>query len=512
MRSTHLALLILLLVVKGALMLGSMPFLGIGLGPDEAQYWTWSRDLAWGYYSKPPGIAWQIWLGCLAFGQTELGVRLLAVVMGASLALSVYTLARCCGLDRKVALWSGVVMALTPLGIMGSFLAITDGGMVLFWTLGCCVIAKGLLQQNTPSYDLLGLCILVGALFKWPIYLLWVAVIVAIPFWRFLASWSLLRGIAISLAGLLPSVIWNSSHDWVTFRHVSATVVGKEAADIGSTTLAHGNFWSFLGAQMVLISPILFVLMVIALAMLWKRRREVAAPLIFCGTLTTLLVGTFLIVSFFEKMQGNWCDYAYPTGIVVLCWGMQRRLSWVIGGLALSVFLCKLGFAIPYIQSNSILANAPIPYRVNPFRHNVGWNELKHQLKEVGYNPEKHFLFGDKYQMSSILSFYGEGQKRAYFLNLHGIRKNQFSFWPGMAQEQVGKTGFFILTENAPHLKEALQGKAEEYQNLLAVYFDKVEFLGVKTLFYSYGESVKEALIFRCEGYNGKEPPSPEIY
>ena len=27
---------------------------------DEAQYWTWSRDLAFGYFSKPPMIAWVI--------------------------------------------------------------------------------------------------------------------------------------------------------------------------------------------------------------------------------------------------------------------------------------------------------------------------------------------------------------------------------------------------------------------------------------------------------------------
>ncbi|WP_244505580.1 hypothetical protein [Methyloceanibacter stevinii] len=27
---------------------------------DEAQYWTWSRDLDFGYFSKPPLIAWVI--------------------------------------------------------------------------------------------------------------------------------------------------------------------------------------------------------------------------------------------------------------------------------------------------------------------------------------------------------------------------------------------------------------------------------------------------------------------
>ena len=29
------------------------------LSADEAQYWLWSKELNWGYFSKPPMIAWQ---------------------------------------------------------------------------------------------------------------------------------------------------------------------------------------------------------------------------------------------------------------------------------------------------------------------------------------------------------------------------------------------------------------------------------------------------------------------
>ena len=32
----------------------------LNLGPDEAQYWRWGQHLDWGYYSKPPLIAWTI--------------------------------------------------------------------------------------------------------------------------------------------------------------------------------------------------------------------------------------------------------------------------------------------------------------------------------------------------------------------------------------------------------------------------------------------------------------------
>src|SRR4029078_7333905 len=39
---------------RGAL----LPFDSADLFVDDAQYWFWGRELAWGYYSKPPLIGW----------------------------------------------------------------------------------------------------------------------------------------------------------------------------------------------------------------------------------------------------------------------------------------------------------------------------------------------------------------------------------------------------------------------------------------------------------------------
>ncbi|HWA31259.1 MAG TPA: hypothetical protein VG867_09170, partial [Rhizomicrobium sp.] len=33
-------------------------FSPLNLYPDEAQYWWWSLTPDWGYFSKPPVIAW----------------------------------------------------------------------------------------------------------------------------------------------------------------------------------------------------------------------------------------------------------------------------------------------------------------------------------------------------------------------------------------------------------------------------------------------------------------------
>ena len=58
------------------------------LGVDEAQYWVWSQDLAFGYYSKPPLIAWIISISHALFGHYPWAVRLPAPII--QLMISLY--------------------------------------------------------------------------------------------------------------------------------------------------------------------------------------------------------------------------------------------------------------------------------------------------------------------------------------------------------------------------------------------------------------------------------------
>lgn len=496
-----LIFLILLLLLKSGVMVWFINTHEIGLGPDEAQYWTWSQALDWGYYSKPPGIAWQIWLGTKLFGNTELGVRFMSVVFGFLLSLSVYFLALACQASQRTAFWAGVISAFIPLGWLSSFLAITDVGLALFWTLSATVIACSLAHKQPPNYFLLGVVIAVGALFKWPIYLFWPVVLI---FWfKFpsLRSIYIIPGLIISLLGLIPSVIWNMQHEWATFRHVSATV---------SPSNPEGNVLSFLGMQIALLSPIFFGLLLAAA--IYFFRQTLPPALFFCGASSLIILLSYTGLSLFQKIQGNWSAYVYPTAIVFISWYAIEKLRfgllWIYLGLALSILLTVATFALPTIQARGLF---PLPYRLNLFKHNVGWVQLENTLEKAGYNPEKDFLFSDKYQNSSILSFYGPQQKRAYFLNLNYTRKNQFSFWPGMAEEQNGQDGYFLVVENSPHLEKQLS-QTTCYEKLLQPYFKKVTFLGAMPLFEQNGVMAKGALIYKCEGYNGEEPFIPPLY
>src|SRR5580765_441792 len=85
----------------------------IELSEDEAYQWLWSKHLALSYFSKPPFIAYAQFLGTSLFGDTELGVRFFAPVIGAIICLAML---RFVGrvVNPRAAFWLLVVIQCTP--------------------------------------------------------------------------------------------------------------------------------------------------------------------------------------------------------------------------------------------------------------------------------------------------------------------------------------------------------------------------------------------------------------
>src|ERR1700746_1416398 len=102
------------------------------LFPDEAQYWIWSQQLALGYYSKPPLVAWLIALTTGVLGDSEFAVRLAAPRSHAGAAVFVYAIgARL--YDRRVGCWSALAYASLPGVSVSAFIVSTDAPLMLFW-------------------------------------------------------------------------------------------------------------------------------------------------------------------------------------------------------------------------------------------------------------------------------------------------------------------------------------------------------------------------------------------
>ncbi|CAE7482111.1 unnamed protein product, partial [Symbiodinium sp. CCMP2456] len=100
---------------------------------DEAYYWDWSRQLDYGYFSKPPMIAWLIGLSTRLLGDHEFAVRLPAVLLGTGSLAFVFMLARRM-YDAKVGFWATMLVAMTPGNVAMSLLMTIDAPFLFFWS------------------------------------------------------------------------------------------------------------------------------------------------------------------------------------------------------------------------------------------------------------------------------------------------------------------------------------------------------------------------------------------
>ena len=67
---------IVLLLLK----IGALNFTTFNLFGDEAQYWLWSKNIDFGYFSKPPLLAWAIRVYTEVLGESFVSLKLLLML------------------------------------------------------------------------------------------------------------------------------------------------------------------------------------------------------------------------------------------------------------------------------------------------------------------------------------------------------------------------------------------------------------------------------------------------
>ncbi|RLA79549.1 MAG: glycosyl transferase family 39, partial [Deltaproteobacteria bacterium] len=135
------------------------------LAPDEAYYWTWSKRLAWGYFSKPPLVAAVMWLTTSLGGDTPFFVRLGAPIFAFLSYVALFYLAK--GLfDERVAFWSFLLAATTAASPVGGLVMTIDPPLLAFWGLTLLFLWRGLGGKAIYWY-LAGLTLGLGLLSKY---------------------------------------------------------------------------------------------------------------------------------------------------------------------------------------------------------------------------------------------------------------------------------------------------------------------------------------------------------
>src|ERR1700756_605362 len=112
-RTTALTVLALVVLRLGAAALTPLTF-------DEAYYWMWSKHLAGGYYDHPPMVAVVIRLGTMLAGDTELGVRLVSILLALPMSWAVYRTAEILFGSDRVASSAAIFLNVTLMVAVGT--------------------------------------------------------------------------------------------------------------------------------------------------------------------------------------------------------------------------------------------------------------------------------------------------------------------------------------------------------------------------------------------------------
>ncbi len=301
------------LIVVGAvtaLRVLALAFNQTDLFVDEAQYWFWGRNLDFGYYSKPPLIAWVIRAFTEVLGDSRFAIRLPAALFHAATALILAALAARIHSGRA-ALWVAASYVTLPFVALGSLLISTDTILAPFFAAGLLWWWRAT-QENRASLALAaGVMVGLAALAKYAaIYFFPCAVLAAVlaaPMRGNLRLWLMLVvGFGVTV---LPNVIWNLTHDLSTVEHTMDNVGWVREATGPSLDLA--SLAEFFGAQFAVFGPVLFA------ALLWAcaQPRPATRRALLAFAFPILLV--VCVQALMDRAYANWAVVAYYAGTLV---------------------------------------------------------------------------------------------------------------------------------------------------------------------------------------------------
>src|SRR3981189_291715 len=98
---------------------------------EEAYYWMWSKHLAFGYYDHPPGVAILIRLGTMTAGDTELGVRLVSILLALPMSFALYRTAAILFGGQRVAATATILLNVTLMAAVGTLVVTPDAPLLV---------------------------------------------------------------------------------------------------------------------------------------------------------------------------------------------------------------------------------------------------------------------------------------------------------------------------------------------------------------------------------------------
>jgi 4-amino-4-deoxy-L-arabinose transferase-like glycosyltransferase len=370
---------------------------------DESQYWAWSRELAFGYFSKPPLLAFIIAATERVCGAGEACIRSASPVLYLLTALVSYAIAARL-YDRRVAFWTALMVALAPGVVFSTRIISTDVPLLLFWSIALYAYIRTLPDRSgkaEPAQSswavMLGLALGFGMLAKYA--MIYFVLGVAIHALLDARARALLRGpwpwIALGLAVvvLLPNIWWNLDNGFVTLRHTGDNIQG------GGARFNIGHGLEFIASQFAVAGPIVFAVLLCLFARI--RRLESADRLLVAFAIPSLAL--VAINGFITHANANWAAPSLVSAIIVATAWLVRRRSFGLIGASLAIGAVV---QITALIGDAYADRVTLPIAHDPYARTMGWRALGEEAKKRADAAGARTIVADERDSESSLIYY----------------------------------------------------------------------------------------------------------
>lgn len=397
-----LVIVLVLMLVRIAILVATP----LNLGPDEAQYWFWSLTPDFGYFSKPPLIAWSIGATTSLCGDGEACVRLASPLYAASTALVCFFIGlRLFG--ARAGFLSALIFTTLPASFFSALLITTDVPLLFFWALTLLGLAALIHDEKAPGPALalaVGAAAGLGFLAKYAMgYAALCLGLLILVDARARARLFTLNGALIVAAFALtisPNIIWNAAHDFPTFWH-TAENANWQADNFNPEKLAE-----FAGAQIGLLGPFTIFLLALATIALWKNRKAQdadASRLKFLILFSLPILAIGLTQSFISRANANWAAPAFLSAVIAVAAMLARdqkmgRTLWLAAPHALvGILLYSLAVSPALVSALG---------RENDVKRLRGWDlQAANVLTQARGMGAQIIVSDDREDMASLLYY-----------------------------------------------------------------------------------------------------------
>lgn len=369
------ATLILVLVVT--ILRVALLFLSkLELYPDEAQYWVWSRHLAFGYFSKPPMIAWLIRLTTAIGGNGEAWIRLSAPLLHGGAALALARGARRL-YGERAGFWAALFYTLMPGVQLSSAVVATDAPLMLFLSLAVWAYAafstEPTVKARRAAALAMGLALGAAFLTKYAaLYIVGGIALHAAVSAEARRRWDGRAILACLGAGLLlaaPNLLWNAAHHFQTVAHTAENADLSSEGGMKALFGPRGPFGFLLG-QFGVFGPIPFAILIAGTGLAIRRKAPAEDALLLCLAAPALTI--VFLESIAARANANWAGAAYAPGAILVAglverWRARRLLLW---GVSIQTLI-----AVGFVAALAVPGLADALGAGNAFKRARGWKE-----------------------------------------------------------------------------------------------------------------------------------------